>query len=50
MKYIAHLDLPHRSHHWLKDVQFAAGLVVVLGGALVLLSEILALLGRPLQG
>jgi hypothetical protein len=28
----------HRGGHWLKDVQFAVGVVVAIGGAAVLLN------------
>lgn len=31
----------HRPQHWLKDVQFALGLVVTLGGAGVVVAHLL---------
>jgi len=36
----------HHDHHWLKELQFAAGIIVALGGAAVLLSELVGLLGQ----
>lgn len=42
MNHSAHL--PHRSHHWLKDAQFLVGITVVLGGAAVLLNQVVAML------
>ena len=43
MHYSAHLS--QRSHHWLKDVQFLAGILVVAGGAAVVLKDLVAALG-----
>lgn len=42
MNHSAHL--PQRSHHWLKDVQFLAGILVVTGGAAVVLKDLVAVL------
>lgn len=42
MKSLVHF--PHGGHHWLKDIQFAVGIVVAVGGAAVLLSEVMQLL------
>lgn len=38
------IRLHHQDRHWLKDVQFAVGVVVAVGGAAVLLSELVHLL------
>lgn len=38
------IHVPHSGHHWLKDVQFAIGMVVAVGGAAVVLSEVMQLL------
>lgn len=37
------IRLHHSGHHWRKDVQFAVGVVVAVGGAAVLLSEVIHL-------
>jgi hypothetical protein len=37
------IPLHHSGHHWLKDVQFAMGVVVAVGGAAALLSEVVHL-------
>lgn len=42
MNFSVHLS--QRSHHWLKELQLLAGIVVVIGGAAVLLAELLVLL------
>ena len=34
------LHLHHSGRHWLKDLQFTVGVIVAVGGAAVLLSEI----------
>jgi hypothetical protein len=39
MNHPVHLRLHRPNHHWLRDVQFAVGVVVATGGAAVLLSE-----------
>lgn len=44
MNHSAHLHLSARSHHWLKDVQFVAGILVMVGGAAVLLQELVVVL------
>jgi hypothetical protein len=33
----------HHARHWLKDLQFAAGIAVAVGGAAVLLGEFVRL-------
>lgn len=35
--------LHHQGRHWLKDAQFALGVVVAVGGAAVVLSEVIHL-------
>jgi hypothetical protein len=35
-----HPTMHHPARHWLKDAQFAVGVIVAVGGAAVLLSEI----------
>jgi hypothetical protein len=43
MNHPINFHLHHPSHSWLKDAQFALGMVVAIGGAAVLLSEIVRL-------
>ncbi|MBY0341200.1 MAG: hypothetical protein K2Q19_08560 [Rhodocyclaceae bacterium] len=38
----AHLS--RHSHSWLRDVQFAVGIIVAIGGAAALLGQLLAVL------
>jgi hypothetical protein len=38
------VHFPHGGHHWLKDLQFAVGIVVAVGGAAVVLGEVAQLL------
>jgi hypothetical protein len=40
MNHPIRFHLHHPGHSWLKDVQFALGVVVAIGGAAVLLSEV----------
>ena len=42
MNHLVHSS--HAGHHWLKDIQFAVGIVVAIGGAAVVLSEVMQLL------
>lgn len=44
MNHSAHLHVSSRSHPWLKEAQFIAGVLVVIGGAAVALKELAALL------
>ena len=40
MNYPTQLPRYHHGRHWGKDLQFAAGVMVAVGGAAVLLSEV----------
>lgn len=43
MNHPTQLHAYHHGRHWRKDLQFAAGVMVVVGGAAVLLSEVVRL-------
>ncbi|HWV18634.1 MAG TPA: hypothetical protein VNZ68_08690 [Rhodocyclaceae bacterium] len=43
MNHLTSLHSRHHDRHWRKDLQFAAGVMVAVGGAVVLLLEALHL-------
>lgn len=43
MKHSTHLPSHPHGRHWAKDLQFAVGVTVAIGGAAVLLAELIRL-------